>query len=134
VASTAGPRSAGCSTLTNSGQGYAIEAVHAVPHWAFVQLDLRRVVALVNARNDASLRLGAHVGMRREAHLVANEWFKGQWSLPDQIVRPTRSEGLQEAGTRGSLGEVRRGVRPGRGHPDGVAEEKSDMVHDAQGT
>jgi RimJ/RimL family protein N-acetyltransferase len=64
----------------HSGQGYATEAVHAVLHLAFDQLGLHRVVARVDARNDASLRLAARVGMRREAHLVANEWFKGRWS------------------------------------------------------
>jgi RimJ/RimL family protein N-acetyltransferase len=64
----------------HSGQGYATEGVHAVLHLAFDQLGLHRVVARVDARNDASLRLAARLGMRREAHLVANEWFKGQWS------------------------------------------------------
>jgi RimJ/RimL family protein N-acetyltransferase len=64
----------------HSGQGYATEAVHAVLHLAFDQLGLHRVVARIDARNDASLRLAARLGMRREAHLVANEWFKGEWS------------------------------------------------------
>ena len=49
-------------------------------HLAFDQLGLHRVVARVDARNDASQRLAARLGMRREAHLVANEWFKGEWS------------------------------------------------------
>ena len=63
-----------------SGRGYATEASHAVLHLAFDQLGLHRVTARVDARNDASLRLADRLGMRREAHLVSNEWFKGGWS------------------------------------------------------
>jgi RimJ/RimL family protein N-acetyltransferase len=63
-----------------SGHGYATEAVHAVMHLAFDQLGLHRVTARVDSRNDASLRLAARLGMRREAHLIGNEWFKGRWS------------------------------------------------------
>lgn len=64
----------------HSGRGYATEAAHAVLHLAFDQLGLHRVVARVDARNDASLRLADRLGMRREAYLVENEWFKGEWS------------------------------------------------------
>ncbi len=63
-----------------SGCGYATEAVHAVLHLAFDQLGLHRVIARVDARNEASLRLGARLRMRREARLIGNEWFKGAWS------------------------------------------------------
>jgi RimJ/RimL family protein N-acetyltransferase len=63
-----------------SRHGYATEASHAVLHLAFDQLGLHRVIARVDARNDASMRLGERLGMRREAHLVSNEWFKGAWS------------------------------------------------------
>jgi RimJ/RimL family protein N-acetyltransferase len=63
-----------------SGRGYATEASHAVLHLAFDQLGLHRVICRVDARNDASLRLAGRLGMRREAHLVSNEWFKGAWS------------------------------------------------------
>jgi RimJ/RimL family protein N-acetyltransferase len=64
----------------HSGRGYATEAAHAVLHLAFDGLRLHRVVARVDARNDPSLRLAARLGMRREACLLANEWFKGEWS------------------------------------------------------
>ena len=64
----------------HSGQGYATEAAHAVLHLAFDGLGLHRAVARVDARNDPSLRLASRLGMRREAHLMANEWFKGEWS------------------------------------------------------
>lgn len=62
------------------GQGYATEAAHAVLHLAFDHLGLHRMVARIDARNAASLRLADRLGMRREAYLVENEWFKGGWS------------------------------------------------------
>jgi RimJ/RimL family protein N-acetyltransferase len=63
-----------------SGQGYATEASHAMLHLAFDQLGLHRVTARVDARNEPSLRLAERLGMRREAHLISNEWFKDAWS------------------------------------------------------
>lgn len=63
-----------------AGHGYATEAAHAMLHLAFDRLALHRVIARVDARNEASLRLADRLGMRREAHLKQNEWFKGAWS------------------------------------------------------
>jgi RimJ/RimL family protein N-acetyltransferase len=66
--------------LAYGGRGYAAEAAHAVLHLAFDDLQLRRVIARVDARNTASARLASRLGMRQEAHLVENEWFKGEWT------------------------------------------------------
>jgi RimJ/RimL family protein N-acetyltransferase len=63
-----------------SGQGYATEAAHRILHLAFDELGLHRVIARVDADNESSARLAARLGMRQEAHLVQNEWFKGRWS------------------------------------------------------
>ena len=63
-----------------SGRGYAAEAAHAGLHLAFDDLGLHRVIARVDARNSASARLAIRLGMRQEAHLVENEWFKGEWT------------------------------------------------------
>jgi RimJ/RimL family protein N-acetyltransferase len=63
-----------------SGQGFATEAAHRLLHLAFDELDLHRVIARVDADNHASARRAARLGMRQEAHLVQNEWFKGRWS------------------------------------------------------
>ena len=63
-----------------SGRGYAAEAAHAGLHLAFDDLGLHRVIARVDARNSASARLAIRVGMRQEAHMVENEWFKGEWT------------------------------------------------------
>jgi RimJ/RimL family protein N-acetyltransferase len=63
-----------------TGHGYATEAVRAMLDVAFGHLHLHRVTARVDARNQASQQLALRVGMRQEAHLLENEWFKGDWS------------------------------------------------------
>jgi RimJ/RimL family protein N-acetyltransferase len=63
----------------HGGRGYATEAARAVLRLAFDELMLHRVTARIDTRNASSARLAARLGMRREAHLVRNEWFKGDW-------------------------------------------------------
>lgn len=60
------------------GQGYATESVRALLDLAFGVLGARRVVARVDERNGPSRRVLERVGLRLEAHLVENEWFKGE--------------------------------------------------------
>lgn len=62
-----------------SGQGYATEAVRALLGAAFEILGVRRVVARIDAENQASVRLAERVGMRLEARLLENEWYNGRW-------------------------------------------------------
>ena len=64
----------------HAGHGYAAEAAHALLHLAFDDLKLHRVIARLDIRNTASARLAARLGMRQDAHLVENEWFKGEWT------------------------------------------------------
>jgi RimJ/RimL family protein N-acetyltransferase len=64
----------------HAGRGYAAEAAHAGLHLAFEDFGLHRVIARLDARNSASARLAARLGMRQEAHLRENEWFKGEWT------------------------------------------------------
>jgi RimJ/RimL family protein N-acetyltransferase len=61
------------------GQGYATEAARPMLEFAFEALRLHRVVARLEPRNVASARVLEKLGMRREAHLVENEWVKGEW-------------------------------------------------------
>lgn len=63
-----------------AGHGYAGEAAGALLELGFDGLGLRRVVARVDARNEPSAALLRRLGMRLEAHLVQNEWFKGEWT------------------------------------------------------
>lgn len=63
-----------------SGHGYAAEAAAAVLDLAFLTLGLHRVFAELDVRNDASVALCRRLGMRSEAHLVQDMWFKGEWA------------------------------------------------------
>jgi aminoglycoside 6'-N-acetyltransferase len=60
------------------GHGYATEAVKALLGYLFEVLHLRRVIATCDARNVRSARLLERLGLRREAHFVANVRFKGE--------------------------------------------------------
>ena len=60
-------------------QGYATEAVKRLLGYLFGELRLHRVTATCDAENLASSRLLERIGMRREAHLIENIWFKGSW-------------------------------------------------------
>jgi RimJ/RimL family protein N-acetyltransferase len=63
----------------HQGHGYATEASHAVVRLAFETYDLHRLYGRLEARNTASARVLEKLGMRREAHLIENEWVKGEW-------------------------------------------------------
>lgn len=64
----------------HTGHGYATEAAHAMLHLAFDEMRWHRVTARIDPRNPASIGVVKRLGMRQEAHLVENEWFKGGWS------------------------------------------------------
>ena len=42
-------------------------------------MGLHRVIGRLEPRNVASARVLEKLGLRREAHLVENEWIKGEW-------------------------------------------------------
>lgn len=60
-------------------RGYATEAAALLLRLAFDDLKLHRVVGRLEARNTPSARVLEKLGMRREAHLVENEYVKGEW-------------------------------------------------------
>ncbi|MCM0673812.1 GNAT family N-acetyltransferase [Micromonospora phytophila] len=63
-----------------SGRGFATEAVRAFLGLAFAHCGMHRVIAHVDARNEASARLCERVGMVKEAHLRRDHWAKGEWT------------------------------------------------------
>ncbi|HVX53110.1 GNAT family N-acetyltransferase [Nocardioides sp.] len=65
------------------GRGIATEAAAPMLRFAFDPvhgLGLHRVTARIDQRNPASAAVLRKLGMRQEAVLVENEWFKGEWS------------------------------------------------------
>ena len=63
----------------HAGKGYATEAAAPLLAVAFDKLGLHRVIGRTEARNIGSARVLEKLGMRREAHLVENEFVKGEW-------------------------------------------------------
>ncbi len=66
------------------GLGFATEATRAMIDAAFRDLKAHRVIARLDARNESSRHLLERLGMRLEAHLVKNEFVKGEWS--DELI------------------------------------------------
>ena len=66
-------------TASHQGHGYAQEASLAILRLAFEDLGFHRVISRLEARNIPSAALAERLGMRREAHLIENEWIKGGW-------------------------------------------------------
>jgi RimJ/RimL family protein N-acetyltransferase len=61
------------------GRGYATESAELLLRLAFEEFGMHRVIARLELRNEASVRLLERLGMRREAHFVENELVKGEW-------------------------------------------------------
>ena len=62
------------------GFGYATEGAGLMLRLGFEELGLHRIVGRCDARNTSSARLMERLGMRREAHLIENEFVKGEWT------------------------------------------------------
>ncbi|MFI6783131.1 GNAT family N-acetyltransferase [Micromonospora sp. NPDC050276] len=68
----------------HGGRGLATEAATELVDWGFNEAGLHRIYARCHARNEASARLMARLGMRQEAHHVESYLFDGTWA--DQLV------------------------------------------------
>jgi RimJ/RimL family protein N-acetyltransferase len=62
------------------GRGLATEAVGALLRLGFEGMGLHRITGHLDARNTPSARVLERTGLRREAHLVENEFVKGEWT------------------------------------------------------
>jgi RimJ/RimL family protein N-acetyltransferase len=63
----------------HQGHGYATEAGRALLAYGFEELRLHRIIGGLEARNTASATVMERLGMRKEAHLIENEYIKGEW-------------------------------------------------------
>lgn len=62
------------------GKGLAREAAEAMLRLGFEDLGLHRIFGRLDARNAASAKLLERLGMRREGHILENEFVKGEWT------------------------------------------------------
>jgi RimJ/RimL family protein N-acetyltransferase len=69
------------------GQGYATEAARAVRDFAFASLGLKRLIAMIDPFNVASIRVAEKIGMRYEKDII----FVG-YSHPDHIYVITSAD------------------------------------------
>lgn len=92
------------------GRGYATEASRPILEFAFEKLGLHRVIGRTEARNAGSERVLEKLGMRCEAHLVENEWVKGEWQ--SELIYAMLAQEWKEVWTD----EGREGPR-GKFHP-----------------
>lgn len=64
----------------HAGRGYATEAASALLRLAFTRLDVHRVAAEMDARNDASAALARRLGFRLEGHMIEDLYCKGEYT------------------------------------------------------
>ena len=89
----------------HQGRGYATEATRPLLAFAFETLGLHRVVGRLEPRNTGSARVLEKLGMRREAHLVENEWVKGEWQ--SELVYAILAREWRDASAGGDSGDGR---------------------------
>ena len=79
------------------GRGYARESAELLLDLAFGELGLHRVIAELDPRNAASVRVCERLAMRKEAHHVEHMWLKEEWT-------DTGSYAILEREWRGNAG------------------------------
>lgn len=74
-----------------AGKGYATEAVAAMLRIGFEEVGFHRIFARLDAANAGSVGVVERLGLRREAHLLQNDRFNGQWG-DEYVYAMLRSE------------------------------------------
>ena len=66
------------------GNGYATEALSRIVYFLFQTLNKHRLVASIDPRNTASIRLIERLGFREEGHLKESYYLRGEWT--DDVI------------------------------------------------
>lgn len=61
------------------GKGYATEAVRSILDIGFDDIGFHRIFARLDPANRGSVGVVERLGLRREAHLIQNDFFNGSW-------------------------------------------------------
>jgi RimJ/RimL family protein N-acetyltransferase len=77
------------------GKGFAYEGSVGLLDYAFAQENMHRLIAQIDYRNTASIRLAEKLGMRREATFIEHERLKGEW-VTDHIYAILAREWLSK--------------------------------------
>lgn len=72
-------------------KGYATEALKAMVEFLFGTLDKHRIIASIDPRNTASIRLIERLEFRKEAHFKESYYLRGEW-VDDIIYAKLKTE------------------------------------------
>ena len=67
-------------------KGYAKETIKAILKFLFSLKDFHRVVGIVDAENEASIKMLESIGFKKEGHFIENIFFKGKWGSEFQYA------------------------------------------------
>lgn len=73
------------------GKGYATEALGGMVNYLFEKLKKHRIIASIDPRNIASIRLIERLGFRKEAHFRKSYYLRGEW-VDDVIYAMLKEE------------------------------------------
>lgn len=76
-------------------KGYATEALKAMVDYLFGTLGKHRIIASVDPRNIASIRLIERLGFRNEAHFKESYYLRGDW-VDDVIYAKLKTEWINK--------------------------------------
>ena len=71
---------------TEQKKGFARETMNAVLQFLFSLQDFHRVVEIVDAENESSVKLLENCGFKKEGHFIENIFFKGKWGSEFQYA------------------------------------------------
>lgn len=73
------------------GKGLATEALKEMMGYLFNVLKKHRIIASIDPRNTASIKLIERLGFRKEAHFRKSLWLHGEW-VDDIVYAVLKSE------------------------------------------
>lgn len=71
---------------TEQKKGFAKETMKEILKFLFSLKDFHRVVEIVDAENENSIKLLENCGFKREGHFIENIFFKGKWGSEYQYA------------------------------------------------
>ena len=108
------------------GRGLATEGAREMVRLGFEVVGLHRIWAGCDARNEASLRVMERLGMRREAHFVDSDHFKGEWA--SEIVCALLEDEWRGPPGTASIAAYMRSQRPSYGPGGGRGVESANAT------
>lgn len=77
-------------------KGYATEALSAMIGYLFKVLKKHRIIASIDPRNTASIRLIERLGFRKEAYFKESYYLHGEWA-DDMVYAMLRTEWINKS-------------------------------------